>query len=159
MTTPSLSTSPSLSTTPSTSKEYADTATQTDACSPTSTRPEGGSGPGPTAGRRDPLAEPRSAAAAAVRTPAPEEEEEDAAARRTGPGVCEHSEYRWADSIQVPVSQDQEDGEGEDCAAMAGDSAGTMGRAFYEFKEEVRYKRYTTWCRCLQSSWSVCKGV
>ncbi|CAL8356789.1 unnamed protein product [Merluccius merluccius] len=144
MTTPSLSTT--LSTTPSTSKEYADTATQTDACSPTSTRPEGGSGPGPTAGRSDRLAEPRSAAA--VRTPAPEEEEEkeeDAAARRTGPGVCEHSEYRWADSIQVPVSQDQEEGEGEDCAAMAGDSAagstGAMGRAFYEFKEEIRYKR------------------
>ncbi|KAJ3587543.1 hypothetical protein NHX12_011140 [Muraenolepis orangiensis] len=76
----------------------------------------------------------------------------------TAPDVGDR-EFRWADSSHVPVSQDEEEEEEEEemqeesqswhgeeeggCKGMARDptTSDKMGRAFYEFKEEIRYKR------------------
>ncbi|CAL8268777.1 unnamed protein product [Boreogadus saida] len=128
-------------------REYADTATQTDTapqtdtahqtidCSSMSTRPvdhhamvgEGGL----SAERPTPLLE------------------EDPAQGQTSLHVHD-SEFRLADLSQAPVSRDAEEEEesqswhGEEgSTGIARDSTrwGEMGRAFYEFKEEIRYKR------------------
>ncbi|CAL8264225.1 unnamed protein product [Lota lota] len=125
-------------------REYADTATQTDTCSSTSTRLVDDS----TVRDGAPLVERPSATAA---TPVLEGD----TARQTSPSVHDR-EFGSADSSHVPVSRD-EDGESqswhgdEERTGMARDSTRfeERGRAFYEFKEEIRYKR----AKCTQPTY------